>query len=82
MPDGVLAQLHRSPPAPWLEVPTDKADEALMQGSSVWRGSNSSIDLGYGRFIKANVGFDNAPSRRRSLPRIVMRGTVSTAWCP
>jgi hypothetical protein len=24
-----------------------------MQGSSVWRGSNSSIDPGYGRFIKA-----------------------------
>jgi hypothetical protein len=74
MPDGVL----RTALAPWLEVPTDKADQALMHGSSVWRGSNGSIDLGYGRFIKANVGLDNAPSHRRSLPRSVMRGTVST----
>ena len=49
MPDGVL----RTALAPWLEVPTDKADQALMHGSSVWRGSNGSIDPGYGRFIKA-----------------------------
>jgi hypothetical protein len=44
--------------------------------------SLTSIDPGYGRFIKAMSALTTPHPIRRSLPRIVMRGTVSTAWCP